>query len=86
MVGTINNDEDPIGVLVLHEQDEAGRPWESYPEAIVEHPKGLKDTIIQKICRELHSLAKWMKTWDETVTAKDWKRIQDRGQEGQCRE
>ena len=69
--------EDPVGVLVLQEQDEAGRPWESYPEAIMEHPIGLKTTIIQKICRDLHSLAKWMKKWDDTIAKGEWEPIRD---------
>ena len=78
--------EDQIGVLVLQEQDEAGRPWESYPEAIVEHPTRLTRTIIQKICRELHSLAKWMKKWDDTIAKGEWEQIRDRGRHGHCRE
>ena len=79
-------DEEPIGALVPYEQDEAVRPWESYPEAIMEHSIALTNVILHKICRDLHALAKWMKGWDEMIRSGDWARIRDRGRDGQCRE
>jgi hypothetical protein len=81
-----NVDEDPLEVLVIQEPDEAGRPWNKYPEAIMEHPLQLRNTILQKLCRELHMLAKWMKAWDQMVEKRNWVQLQDRGLHGQCRE
>ena len=70
-------DEDPIGVLVLHEQDDTKWPWEYYPEAIMLHSSQLKYVILQRICREFFSLAKWMKRWDEMVAAQEWARLRE---------
>ena len=79
-------DDDPPGVLALLESDDPGLPWEEYPEAIMEHPLDLINSILQRLGRELHALAKWMRTWDGMFTDGDWSRIRNRGQHGQCRE
>jgi hypothetical protein len=79
-------DDDPPGVLALLESDDPGLPWEEYPEAIMEHPLDLSNSILQKLGRELHALAKWMRTWDGMFTDGDWSRIRNRGQHGHCRE
>jgi hypothetical protein len=79
-------DEDPTEVLVIQDPDEIGQPWNEYPEALMEHPLQLKNTILQKLCRELHMLAKLTKAWDQMVEKRNWVQLQDRGLHGQCRE
>ena len=78
--------EEPMWIMALYDTAAAWQPWESCPEAIMVETGELKKTIIKRICKELGSLATWMKGWDELIAQREWKRIQDRGRDGQCRE
>ena len=49
-------------------------------------PLDLSNSILQKLGREMNSLARWMRTWDGMIAERDWTRIRDRGKSGQCRE
>jgi hypothetical protein len=73
-------------VLASFEIEDQELPWEEYPEAIMEHSLDFRNSILRKLGHELKSLARWMKNWDIMVAKREWTRIQERGQSGQCRE
>ena len=62
--------EEPTWTLALYDTVTTWQSWESCPEAVMVETGELKKTIIKRICKELGSLAKWMKGWDELIAEK----------------